>query len=84
MVDALPPATHVSLCSHIANGEPPTVGLAKVEPDEEKDDTGDDEEEAHEVELGHVLAQALALMRVQVEEEEQHNGGDASSRPGRC
>jgi hypothetical protein len=65
------------------NGEQLTVRLAEVEADEEKNNADDDEKEADEVELRHVLAQRLALARVQVEREEEHSGRDASSRPAR-
>lgn len=60
-----------------------TAGFAEVEPEQDQDDTGDDEEQPHEVELFDVLVKALALMGVQVQEEEQQGKPDTTRGPTR-
>ena len=57
-----------------------TTCFTVVEPDENKHDTDNDEHESNKVELGNVLFQGLAMMGVQVEEEEQNCERNSSSR----
>ena len=57
-----------------------TTCFTVVEPDENKHDTDNDKHESNKVELGNVLFQGLAMMRVQVEEEEQNCERNSSSR----
>ena len=47
-----------------------TCGFAGVEPKENEDDTADQEEQTHEIELANMLRPGPSMVRVQVQEEE--------------
>ena len=56
-----------------------TVRFPRIEPDEKTDNSGNKQEKADEIEVGYMLPQCPALMRVQVQEKEQQRECDASS-----
>lgn len=62
-------------------GLAPTTRLAKVEANQNANDTTDDESKAEEVELCNMLLQRLATVRVEVQEEEKYRKGNTSRRP---
>ena len=58
-----------------------TTRLAEVEANEDTHDTSDDENETEEVEFCDMLPQGLAMVRIQVQEDEENGERDPTGGP---